>query len=126
MKRIQTAEAPAAVGAYSQGIITGKLLFTAGQVALTPEGRLVNETLGAETDQIMYNLAAILGAAGCQFMNVVKTNIWIASQDCFSEVNAAYARHFAEGDILPARECVIAAPPLFGAHVEMSMIAEIP
>lgn len=125
MRRIHTPEAPAAVGPYSQGVVTGTLLYTAGQVALTPEGELVNSTIEDETHQVMTNLSAILKAAGCRFANVVYTRIYITDRTLFSRVNKAYAHYFSEGKE-PARECVVAAPPLDSAHVEISMIAEIP
>lgn len=125
MKRIETKEAPAAVGPYSQGVVMGDMLYTAGQIALTPEGSLANESIEQETHQIMANLQAILGAAGCQFANVGFTRIYIAEQEFFPRVNTVYAEYFPEGET-PARECVVAQPPLQGAHVEISMIAEIP
>lgn len=124
MRYIKTPEAPEAVGAYSQGVITGNLLFTAGQVALTKEGELLRGTAEEQTHQVMRNLVAILGAAGCSLSNVVKTQIFITGPELFPEVNRAYAEHFEKGRE-PARECVVAAPPLEGAHVEMSMIAEV-
>jgi 2-iminobutanoate/2-iminopropanoate deaminase len=125
MRRIHTAEAPAAVGPYSQGIVTGNLLYTAGQIALTPGGKLIEGTIEDETHQVMANLKAILGAAGCRFANVVQARIYITDMELFSRVNEVYAQYFPEGEE-PVRECVIAAPPLEGAHVEMSMVAEVP
>lgn len=125
MKYIETSKAPEAVGAYSQGVVTGNLLFTAGQIALGGGNKLVGDTPEAQTHQVMKNLTAILGAAGCQLSDVVKTQIFIADQAFFPEVNRAYAEYFEEGR-QPARECVVAAPPFPGAHVEMSMIAEVP
>jgi 2-iminobutanoate/2-iminopropanoate deaminase len=125
MKYITTPDAPAAVGPYSQGVITGNLLYTAGQIALTPAGKLANETIEAETHQIMANLQAILAAAGCDFSNVVQTRVYITSKELFPLVNEVYAQYFPV-DSQPARECVVASPPVAGAHVEISMIAERP
>lgn len=122
---INTPHAPEAVGAYSQGVVSRGLLFTAGQVALKPEGGLANGSVEEETHQVMANLHAILGAAGCKFADVVQTRIYITDQNLFSRVNKAYAEYFVEGEE-PVRECVVAAPPLEGTHVEMSMIAEVP
>lgn len=122
---IHTPDAPGAVGAYSQGVVSRGLLFTAGQVALRPEGGLANSSVEGETHQVMANLRAILGAAGCSFVDVVQTRIYITDQELFPRVNTAYAEYFTEGQE-PVRECVVAAPPLEGAHVEMSMIAETP
>lgn len=124
MKYIHTSDAPAAIGPYSQGVVTGNLLYTAGQIALTSEGKLIDETIEAETRQIMANLQAILSAAGCDFSNVVHSKIYITDNSLFSKVNEVYAEYFSP-DQKPARECVVAAPPLPGAHVEISMVAEI-
>lgn len=125
MKQIRTPNAPAAIGPYSQGIATGNVVYTAGQIALTPEGQLANQSIEQETHQIMANLQAILTAANCQFSDVVFTRIYIAGQELFKQVNTIYAEYFPAGN-MPARECVVARPPLDGAHVEISMIAETP
>jgi len=124
MKRINTPEAPAAVGAYSQATVSDNLVFTAGQIALTTSGKLQNSSIEEETRQIMANLQAILKAAGCSFANVVQARIYITERDFFPRVNAVYSEYFSE-DETPARECVVAAPPLEGAYVEISMIAEL-
>lgn len=123
MKQINTLNAPAAIGPYSQGIATGNVVYTAGQIALTPEGKLANGSIEQETHQVMANLQAILTAANCQFSDVVFSRIYITRQEIFKQVNAVYAEYFPAGN-LPARECVVAQPPLDGAHVEISMIAE--
>jgi 2-iminobutanoate/2-iminopropanoate deaminase len=99
-------------------------LYTAGQVALTPAGELVNDSIETETHQVMANLRAILATAGCDFSNVVHTKIYIADSGLFARVNEVYATYFSS-DQKPARECVVAAPPLPGARVEISMIAEL-
>ena len=126
---INTPEAPAAVGAYNQGIIDTKLglVHTSGQIALVPgeAGVLANGSIEEETHQIMHNLAAVLGAAGCAFADVYQSRIFIADQAFFAHVNAAYSEYFEEGSE-PVRECVVAAPPLDGAHVEISMAAMLP
>lgn len=122
MRRIQTTAAPAAAGPYSQGIIAGGLLYTAGQIALTTDDKLANATIETEVRQIMANLQAILEAGGCTFANVVHARIYIADRALFGEVNAIYASYFAD-TIKPARECVVAQPPLEGANVEISLIA---
>jgi len=124
MKRISTPEAPAAVGPYSQATITGNLVITAGQIALTPEGELRNGSIEEETHQIMANLQAILNAAGCRLADVLQTRVYITEKELFPRVNTVYAEYFQEGET-PARECVVAAPPLEGAHVEISMMAEL-
>lgn len=128
MKRvIETLEAPAAVGKYSQGLIVGNFVFTSGQIALIAgEGKtLDNATPAAETHRVMKNLSAVLGAAGCKFADVYRSRIYISSMDIFAQVNEAYGTYFEEGTE-PVRECVVAQPPLAGAHVEISMDATIP
>jgi len=127
MKRIiSTPDAPKAVGAYSQGTVGGNLLFASGQIALTKDNEPAEDmSIEGQTRQVMANLAAVLGAAGCQLSDVLKTNISIRSDEFFTEVNRVYAEHF-EGEEAPARECVVAAPPVDGFDVEMSMVAEIP
>lgn len=128
MKRvIETLEAPAAVGKYSQGLIVGNFVFTSGQIALIAgEGKtLDNATPAAETHRVMKNLSAVLGAAGCKFADVYRSRIYISSMDIFAQVNEAYGTYFEEGTE-PVRECVVAQPPLDGAHVEISMDATIP
>lgn len=125
MKRINTPKAPTAVGPYSQGVIIGNTLYTAGQIALTPDGALLDGSVEDQAHQVMKNLGAILDAANCRFANVVHTKIYIAKKEHFPRVNKVYAQYFPEGEE-PARECVVALPPLEGAQVEMSMIAEVP
>lgn len=125
MKLIKTGEAPAAVGPYSQGTTEGSFLFTAGQIALTPTGELITESIEAEVHQIMNNLQAILSAAECHFANVVKTVIYITDLESYGTVNAVYGEYFPEGEY-PARECVgVAFLPLPDARVEISMIAAL-
>lgn len=130
MRRIRTPEAPAAVGAYSQGAIAqGELLFTAGQIGLTPEGELVSG-IEAQTYQVMKNLRAVLGAAGCRLVDVVNTKIYLTDADDFALVNRIYGEQFEEGKA-PSRECLVVAGIPYKtetdqALVEMSMVAEVP
>jgi len=123
---INTPDAPEALGAYNQGVVSGNLLFTAGQIALTKENRRVeDDSIESQTRQVMANLTAVLGAAGCHMSDVVMSRIFIRDQAFFAEVNRVYAEYF-EGIEPPARECVVAAPPVEGFDVEVSMIARIP
>jgi|SRR5436190_10533138 len=126
MKRdaISTSGAPAAVGPYSQGIITDGLLYTAGQVALDPAtGDLVAGGIEAQTERVMANLSAILDAAGCVWGDVLKTTIYLVDIGDFSAVNAVYGRYLA--DPPPARTTVgIAALPK-GARIEIEAVARL-
>lgn len=119
---INTPEAPAPIGPYSQAILTGNTLFISGQVCIDPAtGELKNKDIQEETHRVMHNLKSILTAAGMDFKNVVKTNIFLTDMHRFSEVNEVYGKYF-ESDF-PARETVqVSALPKF-VNVEISMVA---
>lgn len=121
-KIIKTADAPAAIGPYSQGAVTGNLLFTAGQIALDPNTmELVNDTLEKEVRQVMSNLAAILSEAGSSFDKVVKTTIFVSDLAFFTEMNQIYAEYFKDDP--PARSTVQVARLPKDVRVEIDMIA---
>ncbi|MDA7802999.1 RidA family protein [Crocinitomix sp.] len=121
-KVIQTIKAPAAIGPYSQAILLNNVLYTSGQIALLPEtGELVQESLSAESHQVMRNLKAVLNAAGLNFENVVKTTIFLKDMSDFAEVNEIYATYFSSD--FPARETVQVAKLPKDVRVEISMIA---
>ena len=122
-KVINTSKAPAPIGPYNQAILTGNTLYMSGQIALHPETmELVNESIEAETTQVMENLKAVLAEAGLTFENVVKTSIFISDMNNFSKINSVYATYFDEA-FAPARETVeVANLPKF-VNVEISMIA---
>ena len=104
---IKTSEAPAAIGPYSQGIATpgGKLIFTAGQIAINPKsGELTNGGIVEQTKQVLENVKAILAAAGAGMEDVVKTTVFLQSMDDFTLMNETYARYF--GASPPARSTV--------------------
>jgi 2-iminobutanoate/2-iminopropanoate deaminase len=123
-KIIQTNQAPAPIGPYSQAVKAGNLLFISGQVAIVPEtGELAMGSTTEETTQVMKNLAAILETAGASFSNVVKTSIFLSSMDLFAEVNKVYAGYF-EKDF-PARETVAVKTLPRNVNVEISMIAAL-
>jgi len=119
---ITTSDAPSPIGPYSQAILSGNLLFISGQVCIDPaSGELKNKNIQDETHQVMANLKSILQKAGMDFVNVVKTTIFITDMKRFSEVNEVYGKYF-EGSF-PARETVeVSALPKF-VNVEISMIA---
>lgn len=120
---IATSDAPGAIGPYSQGIRTGSLLFTAGQIPLDPAtGKLVEGDISAQSEQVMRNLAAILAAAGSSMSRVVKTTCFLADLDDFGKFNEVYGRHF--GDNRPARSTVQVSRLPAGASVEVECIAE--
>ncbi len=119
---IQIPGAPQPIGPYSQGVITGNMLFISGQVAKDPStGNLVLSDIKSETKQVMENLRNILDAAKYDFSNVMKTTIFLTDMKNFSAMNEVYGSYFT-GDF-PARETVqVSALPL-GVNVEISMIA---
>jgi 2-iminobutanoate/2-iminopropanoate deaminase len=119
---IATDSAPAAIGPYSQAIVAGGLIFTAGQVGFDPKTKeLVGKTTPEQTEQVMKNLAAILKAAGSGLDRVVKTTVFLADMADFGAMNEVYARHF--GAHKPARSTVQAAGLPRGARVEIEAIA---
>ena len=125
MRTIATADAPKAIGPYSQAIAIDRLVFTAGQVALDPKsGELVGRTTGEQTEQVLANLRAVLSAAGTSFANVVKTTVYLADMGDFAQMNEVYAKHF--GGHRPARSTVQAAGLPKGARVEIDVIAVTP
>lgn len=119
--QIQTANAPKAIGPYSQAISDGNFVFTSGQIYLTPQGKLVEGTIEEQIHQIMKNLQAILDAAGVSFAHVVKTTIYVTDMSIYGKVNDVYGGYFS--DPYPARETVCVKELPLGAKVEISMVA---
>ena len=124
MDVVETKEAPAAIGPYSQGVVAGGLLFASGQIALDPTtGELVGETAAAQAEQVMRNVGALLAAAGTDFEHVAKATCFLADLGDFAAVNEVYARSF--GAHLPARSAVQVARLPKGALVEVEVVAEV-
>lgn len=123
-KIINTPNAPAPIGPYSQAVLTGNMLFVSGQVAFDPAtGDLIQETLEAETTQVMKNLQAVLTAAGATFDNVVMTSIFLADMGDFAAVNAVYGKYFTAD--FPARATVAVKTLPRNVNVEISVIASL-
>lgn len=123
-KVINTPNAPAPIGPYSQAVLIGDLLYTSGQIAIDPKtGDLKTEDITTETLQVMENLKAILEAAGMNFSSVVKTTIFITDMNDFAKINAAYGSYFTDS-YAPARETVQVAALPKNVHVEISMTAK--
>ena len=121
-KIVHTDHAPAAVGPYSQAVVVGNLVYTAGQIALVPEtGKMLDGDVAAQAEQVLRNLTAVLTAAGSSLDNVVKTTVFLNDMKDFATVNGVYARFFGQNP--PARSAVqVAALPL-GALVEIEAVA---
>lgn len=121
-KIINSADAPAPIGPYSQAVQTGNMLFVSGQVCFDPKtGDLVNQDIVSETHQVMKNIGAILNAAGMDYSNIVKTSIFVKDLNNFSTINTTYATYFSENP--PARETVEVARLPRDVNVEISCIA---
>ena len=123
MKKLSTDKAPAAIGPYSQAVITGNLLFSSGQIALDPEtGVVVGETIEEQTEQVMKNIGAILEEAGLGYGDVVKTVCFLDDMGDFAAFNEIYGKYFTEK---PARSCVAVETLPKGVLCEVEVIAEI-
>lgn len=122
--RIQTADAPAAIGPYSQAIVHGGMVYTAGQIALDPAtGELVGGDVGAQTERVLRNLSAVLSAAGASLGSVVKTTVFLRDMNDFAGMNEVYGRYF---DVhRPARSTVQVARLPRDAAVEIEVVAAI-
>ncbi|MGC6422583.1 MAG: Rid family detoxifying hydrolase [Flavobacteriaceae bacterium] len=122
-KIIRTAQAPAPIGPYNQAIKVNNTLYVSGQIGLNPVSmQWVNESIEAETKQVLQNLAAILEAAQMDFSQVVKTTIFLDNMDHFQDVNAVYGTFFDEATA-PARETVAVKTLPKSVRVEISLIA---
>ncbi|MDX9955401.1 MAG: RidA family protein [Anaerolineae bacterium] len=122
---IATVHAPKALGPYSQGISTGQLIFTSGQLGLIPEtGVLAGPDVESQARQVMKNIQAVLEAAGTDFAHVVKTTIFLTDMAHFKAVNAIYGEYFP--DTPPARSTVAVAALPLGGLVEIETIALLP
>jgi 2-iminobutanoate/2-iminopropanoate deaminase len=119
---INTKNAPAPIGPYSQGVMINDLLYVSGQIAINPaNGNLVMDNIIEETKQVMENLKAILEAANMNFGSVVKTTIFLKDMNNFKSVNEVYGSYFTKD--FPARETVQAAGLPKGVNVEISVVA---
>ncbi len=119
---VHTADAPAAIGPYSQAVVANGVVYTAGQIALDPATmQIVEGDVVAQAEQVMRNLTAVLGAAGAGWGSVVKTTIFLADMADFQRVNEVYARHL--GDARPARSTVAVAGLPRNVRVEIEAVA---
>lgn len=124
-KIIQTPNAPAPIGPYSQAVEANGMVYLSGQIALNPQtGELVSDSIQAETHQVMKNIGAVLKACELDFKHIVKCSIFLSDMDSFSEVNGVYGNYF-DADF-PARECVQVAKLPKGVNVEITALAVRP
>ncbi len=119
---VRTDRAPAAIGPYSQAILTNDTLYCSGQIAIDPEtGTMVNDSLEAEAERVLENLGAVLRSVQMDYENVVKCSVFVINMEDYALVNEVYARYFRDDP--PARETVAVKALPRGARVEISCIA---
>ena len=124
MRSVYTDGAPRPVGAYSQAVVAGNLVFVSGQIAINPQtGKLEGKTVGEQTRRVLSNIKAILSAVGLSEKNVVKTTVYLTDLSHFGELNEVYNEFFKGHK--PARETVEVKALSLGALVEISAIAVI-
>ncbi|DAB30193.1 MAG TPA: deaminase [Sulfurimonas sp. UBA12504] len=121
MKFVQTNKAPSAIGPYSQAVVANGMVFTSGQIALTPEGIMLENDVTIQTKQVLKNLSAVLEEAGSSLGDVLKTTIFLDSMDDFAVVNEIYAEAF--GTHKPARSTVAVKTLPKNALVEIDAVA---
>jgi 2-iminobutanoate/2-iminopropanoate deaminase len=121
---IKTPNAPAAVGPYSQAIVAGDFVFTAGQVGLDPATGTLVDGIEAQAEQVLRNIEAVLAAAGLSMADVVKTTVLLADMADFATVNTIYARHMP--DPPPARSTFAVAGLPRAARIEIEAVARRP
>lgn len=123
LKYINTPDAPAAIGPYSQAIIHGDIMFASGQIPLDPKtGEVVGTTIEEQTEQVMKNVGAILKAAGADFTDVIKTTCFLADMKDFAAFNQIYGAYFTGK---PARSCVAVKDLPKGVLCEVETITAV-
>lgn len=121
---VQSQQAPAPVGPYSQGVILDGWIWTSGQVALDPStGKVVGKDAAEQAERTLMNIKAILEAAGSDLSRVVRATVYLTNMDDFASVNAVYARYFPSA--FPARVCVEVSRLPLGALVEIDVTARV-
>ena len=123
MKKIFTDKAPAAIGPYSQAMVVGNLVYTSGQIPISPISSSIEATdIEGQTEQVCKNLAAVLTEAGASLNSVIKTTCFLSDMSDFAAFNSVYSKYFTS---CPARSCVAVKTLPKGALVEVEAIAEI-
>ena len=123
LKYVETKNAPAAIGPYSQGIVLNGIAFFSGQIPLSPEtGEVVGTDITEQTEQVMKNISALLESQGSSFTDVVKTTCFLADMSDFATFNEVYAKYFTGK---PARSCVAVKALPKGVLCEVEVIAAV-
>lgn len=123
MREIKTANAPAAIGPYSQAIVSGNMLYTSGQIPINPATGEIPEGVEAQARQALTNVKNLIEASGASIDNVVKTSVFIKDMNDFAKINEIYAEFFTEP--YPARSCVEVARLPKDVLLEIETIAEM-
>lgn len=123
MKEVKTNNAPAAIGPYSQAIISGNTVFASGQIPVNPSNGEIPEGVEAQANQAFTNVKNLLEAAGTSIDKVIKTTVFIQNMNDFGKINEIYASYFTEP--FPARSCVEVAKLPKGVLLEVEAIAEL-
>ncbi len=123
MKDIKTTKAPEAIGPYSQAVISGKLLFTSGQIPIIPETGELASGLEAQANQVFTNIKNLVEASGASIDKVVKTTVFIKDMNDFAKINEIYANYFTKP--FPARSCVEVARLPKDVSLEVEAIVEL-
>lgn len=118
---ISTKNAPQAIGPYSQAYVHNGLIYTSGQIALTPQGEFIDGDITAQSTQVLQNLKAILESAGSSLQKVIKTSVFLSDMEHFNALNAVYAEFF--GSHKPARSTIAVKTLPKNALVEIECIA---
>ncbi|MCX2716757.1 RidA family protein [Helicobacter sp. MIT 21-1697] len=118
---VSTPNAPQAIGPYSQAQIYNGIIYTSGQIALTPQGDFVNGDITAQSTQVLENLKAILESAGSSLQKVIKTSVFLSDMNHFNALNEVYAQYF--GSHKPARSTIAVKSLPKNALVEIECIA---
>jgi 2-iminobutanoate/2-iminopropanoate deaminase len=125
IKIVHTADAPSAIGPYSQGVVANGFLFTAGQIAIDPaSGQVISGDVRAQTERVMSNLAAVIATVNATWKDIVKTTVFIHDMNDFPAINEVYGR--ALGDARPARSTVQVSALPRGVLVEIEAVVAIP
>jgi 2-iminobutanoate/2-iminopropanoate deaminase len=123
-KIIKTTEAPEAIGPYSQAVVAGDFIFTAGQIAISPQNnKLIDGDVAEQTKQVLENLKAVIRASGTDLAAVVKTTVYLTKPEDFASMNEVYARYFSNEP--PARVTVFVKSLPKGALVEIDATAKL-
>ena len=123
MRKVSTDKAPAAIGPYSQGIISNGMLFASGQIPINPAtGNVEGEDIKEQAELVMKNVGALLTEAGTNYTRVIKTTCFLADMGDFAAFNEVYARYFTEN---PARSCVAVKTLPKNVLCEVEVIAEV-